>query len=57
MEEEKQTMADFGSTDSGAALGEILGAALKAKQQEKDDERIRRRYKPAAGDPVAGFFV
>lgn len=35
MEEEKQAMADFGSTDSGAALGEILGAALKAKQQEK----------------------
>ena len=35
VEEEKQAMADFGSTDSGAALGEILGAALKAKQQEK----------------------
>ncbi len=35
MEEEKQAMADFGSTDSGAALGEILGAALKAKQKEK----------------------
>ena len=26
--EEKQAMADFGSSDSGASLGDILGAAL-----------------------------
>ena len=32
--EEKQAMAEFGSTDSGASLGEILGAALKKKQTE-----------------------
>ncbi|MBE1236771.1 30S ribosomal protein S1 [Phaeovibrio sulfidiphilus] len=29
MEEEKQAMAEYGSTDSGASLGDILGAALK----------------------------
>ncbi|SDD96095.1 small subunit ribosomal protein S1 [Rhodospira trueperi] len=40
MDEEKQAMADYGSTDSGASLGDILGAALKQAQQEKkgDDE-------------------
>ncbi|MDB5396509.1 MAG: rpsA [Rhodospirillales bacterium] len=30
-EEEKQAMADYGSSDSGASLGEILGAALAKK--------------------------
>ena len=29
IEEEKQAMAEFGSSDSGASLGDILGAALK----------------------------
>ncbi|HEY0833002.1 MAG TPA: 30S ribosomal protein S1 [Azospirillum sp.] len=32
MEEEKQAMAEFGSSDSGASLGDILGAALRRKQ-------------------------
>ena len=32
-QEEKQAMEDFGSTDSGASLGDILGAALRNKQQ------------------------
>jgi small subunit ribosomal protein S1 len=36
--EEKQAMADYGSTDSGASLGDILGAALKRKQTEDDDD-------------------
>ncbi|WP_084507245.1 30S ribosomal protein S1 [Geminicoccus roseus] len=31
--EEKQAMAEFGSSDSGASLGDILGAALRRKQQ------------------------
>ena len=34
--EEKQAMADFGSSDSGASLGDILGAAL-AKRDGEDD--------------------
>lgn len=33
--EEKEAVAQFGSTDSGASLGDILGAALK--KQGKDD--------------------
>ena len=35
--EEKQAMADFGSSDSGASLGDILGAAL-AKRDGDDDK-------------------
>ncbi|MGB1027947.1 MAG: S1 RNA-binding domain-containing protein, partial [Rhodospirillaceae bacterium] len=38
MDEEKQAMAEYGSTDSGASLGDILGAALKAKQKAQDDD-------------------
>ncbi|WP_274423589.1 30S ribosomal protein S1 [Chelativorans sp. YIM 93263] len=34
--EEKEAVAQFGSTDAGASLGDILGAALK--QQETNDE-------------------
>jgi small subunit ribosomal protein S1 len=33
-EEEKQAMADYGSSDSGASLGEILGAALAKKAKK-----------------------
>jgi small subunit ribosomal protein S1 len=32
--EEKEAVAQFGSTDSGASLGDILGAALKKKEEE-----------------------
>ena len=32
--EEKQAVAQYGSTDSGASLGDILGAALKAKDSD-----------------------
>ena len=31
IEEEKKAMAQFGSSDSGASLGDILGAALAKK--------------------------
>ncbi|MFV3074740.1 30S ribosomal protein S1 [Niveispirillum fermenti] len=33
VEEEKTAMAEYGSSDSGASLGDILGAALKRRQQ------------------------
>ncbi len=33
--EEKDAIAQFGSTDSGASLGDILGAALKKKETEQ----------------------
>jgi len=32
--EEKEAMANYGSSDSGASLGDILGAALKKKEEE-----------------------
>ena len=37
MAEEKQAMAEFGSSDSGASLGDILGAAL-AKKEDTSSE-------------------
>jgi len=38
--EEKDAVAQYGSSDSGASLGDILGAALKKKTDdgEKDEE-------------------
>ncbi len=36
VDEEKEAMAEFGSSDSGASLGDILGAALRGR--EKDDK-------------------
>jgi hypothetical protein len=38
LDEEKKAMADFGSSDSGASLGDILGAALSRAQKKDDDE-------------------
>ncbi len=41
VEEEKKAMAEYGSSDSGASLGEILGAAISKAQRDrtsKDDE-------------------
>ena len=34
MAEEKEAIAQFGSSDSGASLGDILGAALKAREKK-----------------------
>jgi small subunit ribosomal protein S1 len=36
--EEKEAMAQFGSSDSGASLGDILGAALRNRQQDEGDK-------------------
>jgi len=47
--EEKQAMAEYGSTDSGASLGDILGAALKQKQDAGDDAQAEA----AAEEPTA----
>jgi small subunit ribosomal protein S1 len=35
--EEKEAVAQYGSSDSGASLGDILGAALKKKGKGEDD--------------------
>ena len=34
IDEEKEAMAEFGSSDSGASLGDILGAALRGREKE-----------------------
>jgi small subunit ribosomal protein S1 len=36
--EEKEAVAQYGSTDSGASLGDILGAALRARQDSNEDK-------------------
>ena len=48
VEEEKKAMEEFGSSDSGASLGDILGAAIKSKQQaqEKAGDEVKKA-KPA----------
>ena len=47
IEEEKRTIAEYGSADSGASLGDILGVALgKAATQEKVEK------KPAKKAPI-----
>jgi small subunit ribosomal protein S1 len=38
VEEEKQVMAEYGSTDSGASLGDILGAAMKKAKKAKETD-------------------
>ena len=38
VEEEKKAMAEYGSSDSGASLGDILGAALKRKDGKPGKE-------------------
>jgi small subunit ribosomal protein S1 len=38
VEEEKQAMAEYGSSDSGASLGDILGAAIRRRNQQAQQE-------------------
>ena len=37
VEEEKQAMADYGSAESGASLGDILGAAISKAAKDRED--------------------
>jgi len=37
VEEEREAMKEFGSTDSGASLGDILGAAIRRRNQNIDE--------------------
>ena len=39
VQEEKQAMQEYGSPDSGASLGDILGAAIDRKTQEEEAAR------------------
>jgi small subunit ribosomal protein S1 len=38
VDEEKKAMAEFGSSDSGASLGDILGAAIRRQRGEAETE-------------------
>jgi len=46
-DEEKKAMADYGSAESGASLGEILGAAISKAALERDDTEPEEK---AGGD-------
>jgi small subunit ribosomal protein S1 len=46
--EEKEAVAQYGSTDSGASLGDILGAALNKAKGEEADEPAKPKRKRAA---------
>ena len=49
--EEKQALKDYGSVDSGASLGDILGAALKKKAKINDknqEDQPKKELKPKA---------
>ncbi len=59
IEEEKAALEAFGSADSGASLGEILGAALRQKQEElarkqAEAERAAQSQAEEAGEDQAG---
>ncbi|MCW8970953.1 MAG: 30S ribosomal protein S1 [Rhodospirillales bacterium] len=48
IEEEKKAMAKYGSSDSGASLGDILGAALQEAKEKATDEGEEKPKKKAA---------
>ena len=60
--EEKEAIAQYGSSDSGATLGDILGTALKRageKTEKKEEEEgarnsARARRPPAGASEVSG---
>ncbi|HTQ72603.1 MAG TPA: 30S ribosomal protein S1 [Acidocella sp.] len=37
IDEDKQAITEYGSSDSGASLGDILGAAIRRRNQQTDD--------------------
>ena len=51
--EEKEAMAEYGSADSGASLGEILGAAISKAAQEKEAAE-QKAAAEASQDDAAG---
>ena len=47
IDEDKQAMAEYGSSDSGASLGDILGAALQKKGAKAPEAAAEEPKKPA----------
>ena len=54
VEEEKEAMAEYGSSDAGASLGDILGAALKSKEAESGntDDPTKYEVEEVASEPT-----
>jgi len=42
IDEDKQAMKEFGSTESGASLGDILGAALDGSKSDAKEEKPKK---------------
>jgi small subunit ribosomal protein S1 len=56
VEEDKKALEEFGSSDSGASLGDILGAALSRAQKarsEEDDEDGKKSKKKSKNEAEA----
>ena len=56
VEEEKKAMAAYGSSDSGASLGDILGAAIKEKREaaaKEGDEAVEEKAEKKAAKKEA----
>ena len=54
VDEDKQAMKEFGSTESGASLGDILGAALESsKGDEKEPAKKAEKAEKAEKKPAA----
>src|SRR6202044_336029 len=51
--EEKEAIAQYGSSDSGATLGDILGTALKRKGEEAEDNE-KEEAEEEEGQTIAG---
>ena len=49
--EEKQAMADFGSSDSGASLGDILGGPCQARRRRRQINHFALHCSNAQGSP------
>jgi small subunit ribosomal protein S1 len=41
VEDEKAAMAEFGSSDSGASLGDILGPAIRGRQEQQEQQETK----------------
>ena len=52
IDEEKQAMKDYGSSDSGASLGDILGAALREREEQSsaNDEESNKETNTTDAD-------
>ncbi len=54
IDEEKQAMEEYGSTDSGARLGDILGAALGRKSETAAEEKPAKPAKKKKAESSEG---